>query len=211
MDNIFLTIIDYLGTFAFAISGIRLAAEKRFDLFGAYVVGFVTAIGGGTIRDILLNKPIFWMHQPSYLIGTAIALLSVVVFRKRIVKMEHTLFLFDTIGLGLFTVVGISISLDYGQNMLIAIILGAITGSAGGVIRDILINEIPLLFRRDIYATACVAGGLIYYLCTLVALHPIATQFLTMTTVILIRILARKTNFSLPQVNVLHFEEKEKK
>lgn len=210
MEELFLRVIDYLGTFAFAISGMRLAARKKFDLFGAYVIGFVTAIGGGTIRDILLNKSVFWMTEPSYLICTAVALASVILFRRYIVKLEHTLFLFDTIGLGLFTVVGISVTLSHGYNMLIAIILGAITGSAGGVIRDILINEIPLLFRKDIYAMACVAGGVIYYSCTLLNFNTIITQLLTMFTVIIIRIVARKTNYSLPTLSVIDPEKKNK-
>lgn len=210
MEELFLRVIDYLGTFAFAISGMRLAARKKFDLFGAYVIGFVTAIGGGTIRDILLNKSVFWMTEPSYLICTAVALASVILFRRYIVKLEHTLFLFDTIGLGLFTVVGISVTLSHGYNMLIAIILGAITGSAGGVIRDILINEIPLLFRKDIYAMACVAGGVIYYSCTLLNFNTIITQLLTMFTVIVIRIVARKTNYSLPTLSVIDPEKKNK-
>lgn len=210
MEELFLRIIDYLGTYAFAISGMRLAARKHFDLFGAFVIGFVTAIGGGTIRDILLNKSVFWMTEPSYLICTAVALISVITFRRYIVKLEHTLFLFDTIGLGLFTVVGISVTLSHGYNMLIAIILGAITGSAGGVIRDILINEIPLLFRKDIYAMACFLGGLVYYLSTLLSLNLIVTQLLTMFTVIIIRIIARKTNYSLPTLSVIESEKKTK-
>ena len=102
----FLTIIDYLGTFAFAISGIRLASAKRFDWFGAYVVGFVTAVGGGTIRDLLLDVPPFWMQQPSYLIVTAAALGFVIIFGKYVIRLNNTFFIFDAIGLGLFTVVG---------------------------------------------------------------------------------------------------------
>ena len=102
----FITFCDYTGTFAFAISGIRLASAKQFDWFGAYVVGVVTAVGGGTIRDILLNAVPFWMEQASYLIVSALALLFVIAFRKYVIRLNNTFFIFDAIGLGLFVVVG---------------------------------------------------------------------------------------------------------
>ena len=161
----FLTIIDYLGTFAFAISGIRLASAKRFDWFGAYVVGFVTAVGGGTIRDLLLDVPPFWMQQPSYLIVTAAALGFVIIFGKYVIRLNNTFFIFDAIGLGLFTVVGMEKSIAHDYPIWVGIIMGTLTGAAGGVLRDALINEVPLIFRKEIYALACVFGGLCYYLC----------------------------------------------
>ena len=159
----FITLCDYVGTFAFAISGIRLASAKKFDWFGAYVVGVVTAVGGGTIRDVLLNATPFWMLQLSYLVISGLALLFVLVFRKYVVRLNNTFFIFDAIGLGLFAVVGIAKTLDFGFPMWVAVVMGTITGAFGGMMRDILINEEPLIFRKDIYALACVFGGLIYY------------------------------------------------
>ena len=161
----FITLLDYVGTFVFAISGIRLAALKNFDWFGAFVVGLVTAIGGGTIRDLLLGTTPFWMSQISYIICTAIALIFVLIMGDQLIRFKHTFFIFDTIGLGLFVVVGISKTLTFGFPMWVAILMGTLTGSAGGVIRDILINEVPLIFRKEIYALACILGGLIYFLC----------------------------------------------
>ena len=161
----FLTLIDYIGTFAFAISGIRLASAKRFDWFGAYVVGFVTAVGGGTIRDLLLDVTPFWMLQSSYLIVTALALGFVILFGRYVIRLNNTFFIFDAIGLGLFAVVGIEKSITYGYPMWVGLIMGTLTGAAGGVLRDTLINEVPLIFRKEIYALACVFGGLVYYLC----------------------------------------------
>ena len=146
----FITFCDYTGTFAFAISGIRLASAKQFDWFGAYVVGVVTAVGGGTIRDILLNAVPFWMEQASYLIISALALLFVIIFRKYVISLNNTFFIFDAIGLGLFGVVGIEKALTFGFPMWVAIVMGTITGAFGGMIRDILINEVPLIFRKDI-------------------------------------------------------------
>ena len=137
----FLTIIDYVVTFAFAISGIRLASAKKFDWFGAYVVGFVTAVGGGTLRDLLLGTTPFWMMQSSYLIVTGLALLCVILFGRFLIRMHNTIFIFDAIGLGLFTVVGIGKSLSAGFPIGVAITMGTMTGSHGGLLRAIFITE----------------------------------------------------------------------
>lgn len=160
-EQAFLFIIEVIGTVAFAISGIRMAAAKNFDWFGAYTVGLVTAIGGGTLRDILLDIPVFWMQTWWYLAVTAMSLIVVIVFR-RILVHTRVLFIFDTIGLALFVVIGIQKTLDTDYPLWVAIIMGIITGAIGGVIRDILINSEPLLFKKDLYATACLAGGLVY-------------------------------------------------
>lgn len=196
----FLTLIDYIGTFAFAISGIRLASAKRFDWFGAYVVGFVTAVGGGTIRDLLLDVTPFWMLQSSYLIVTALALGFVILFGRYVIRLNNTFFIFDAIGLGLFAVVGIEKSITYGYPMWVGLIMGTLTGAAGGVLRDTLINEVPLIFRKEIYALACVFGGLVYYLCLYSGLNSTQTQIIGAVSVILIRILAVKYHISLPNL-----------
>ncbi len=194
----FTTFFEYSGTFAFAISGIRLASAKQFDWFGAYVVGVVTAVGGGTVRDLLLNETPFWMIQPAYLIVSAFALLFVLIFRKYVIKLNNTFFIFDAIGLGLFVIVGIAKTLELGFPMWVAIIMGTITGSFGGMIRDILINEEPLIFRKDIYALACVFGGIAYWICLKLVLPPALTQFIAALTVFVIRILAVKYHISVP-------------
>ena len=196
----FITIIDYIGTFAFAISGIRLAAAKNFDIFGAYVVGFVTAIGGGTLRDLLLGLTPFWMENVSYTIITAVALLFVIIFRKHLVRLDNTFFIFDAIGIGLFTVVGVERSLAESYPFWVNIIMGAITGAAGGMFRDIFINEVPLIFRKDIYAVACVLGGVVYYICRLAGCGHILTQILAATSVILTRVLSVHFGISLPSL-----------
>ena len=156
----FVDIIDYLGTFAFAISGLRLASEKQFDLFGAFIVGLATAVGGGTIRDVMIGVSPFWMNQWIYLFIVLLAVLAFLFLHKFISEIAQTIFLFDTIGLGLFTIVGFQKTFDAGFPFYTCIIMGMCTGAAGGVIRDILINEVPLIFRRDIYAIACLVGGL---------------------------------------------------
>ena len=133
----FVQVLDFIGTFAFAISGIRLASAKQFDWFGAYVVGMATAIGGGTIRDVLLDVTPGWMTDPIYLICTGLALFWVIAFGKYLIHMHNTFFLFDSIGLALFTVVGVGKSIALGYPYWVAIIMGSITGAAGGVIRDV--------------------------------------------------------------------------
>lgn len=194
----FITLCDYIGTFAFAISGIRLASAKQFDWFGAYVVGFVTAVGGGTIRDIMLNATPFWMEQPSYLIVSGLALVFVAIFRKYVIQLNNTIFIFDAIGLGLFVVVGIEKTLSFGFPMWVAVCMGTITGSAGGMLRDVFINEVPLIFRKDIYALACVFGGVVYWLCLQLGLSDMLTQIFAAFGVIIMRVLAVKYHISVP-------------
>ncbi len=194
----FFTFIEILGTLAFAISGIRLASAKRFDWFGAYVVGFTTAIGGGTVRDLMLSLTPFWMLDPTYLVVTAVALLSVIAFGRYVIRFNNTFFIFDAIGLGLFTVVGIEKTLSAGFPLWVGVIMGTITGAAGGVLRDILINEEPLIFRKEIYALACVFGGLVFWLCQLIGLGDGATEVATASSVILARIVAVHYGLKLP-------------
>lgn len=191
-------ILDFIGTFAFAISGIRLAAGKRFDWFGGYVVGLATAIGGGTIRDVMLGVTPFWMTNSVYLICTGVALLVVIAFSKYLVRMNNTWFLFDTLGLALFTIAGMQKTLHAGFPIWVAIIMGCITGAAGGVIRDVFINEVPLIFRKEIYAMACVLGGVVYWLCTLVGIEVRTTVVISFCVVVLVRIVAVWKHISLP-------------
>ena len=198
MESTLLLIIEIVGTIAFAISGIRLAAAKKFDWFGAYIVGLVTAIGGGTLRDILLDTTPFWMENGWYLAVTGISLAYVIMFRKQLVRLNSTFFFFDTIGLALFVVIGIQKTIAFGYPMWVAVVMGTITGAFGGIVRDILINEVPLIFRKDVYGTACIAGGLIYWIMIITGASPVIQQLTCAATVILIRLLAVKYNWSIP-------------
>lgn len=202
--NTILIIIEFLGTFAFAISGIRLAAAKQFDWFGGYVVGLATAIGGGTIRDVMLGLTPFWMTKSIYIVCTGAALMLVILFKKRLTQLTNTWFIFDTLGLALFTIAGIQKSLYAGFPFWVAIIMGCITGAAGGVIRDVLINEVPLIFRKEIYAMACLLGGVAYQLCASAGLSIEITVLLSFSVVVVVRILAAKYKISLP---VLHDDD----
>ncbi len=192
------TFIEILGTLAFAISDIRLASAKRFDWFGAYVVGFTTAIGGGTVRDLMLSLTPFWMLDSTYLFVTAGALLIVIVSGPYLIRFNNTFFIFDAIGLGLFTVVGIEKTLAAGFPLWVGIIMGTITGAAGGVLRDILINEEPLIFRKEIYALACVFGGVVFGLCQWAGLGAGTTEVATALSVIAARVVAVHFGLKLP-------------
>mgnify|MGYP005892719781 CR=1 FL=1 len=194
----FIQILEFIGTFAFAISGIRLASAKQFDWFGAYVAGVAVAIGGGTIRDVLLDVTPFWMTNPVYIICCGLSLLYVILFGKKIIRQQSTWFIFDTIGLALFNITGLEKTLNMGYPVWTAVIMGCVTGAAGGVIRDILINEVPLVFRKDIYAMACIAGGIVYIIGYSVGLQAEVNAILSAIIVISIRTLAVKYHWQLP-------------
>lgn len=198
----FRNIIDLLGTLAFAISGIRLASQKQMDWFGAYIIGLVTAIGGGTVRDLLLGVTPFWMMQESYVIVTGVALFLTVVWQQKIFKLGQTLFLFDTIGLGLFTMVGVMKTEDLGFPIWVCIAMGTITGSVGGVLRDVLINEVPLLFRKDIYALTSVAGGSVYFLGKYLQFSSFETSLVGAVVIIVLRLLVVKFHWQLPVLKI---------
>ena len=198
-------IIEFIGTFAFAISGVRLSSTKHFDIFGAWIVGMATAIGGGTIRDLMLGVNPFWMTNGSYFVCCALAVLAVGMFGKYIINHNYTWFIFDTIGLALFNVVGLEKALTFGHPYWVAITMGAVTGAGGGIIRDVLMNDVPLIFRSEIYALACVAGGLTYVACLELGLSVEISALLSSFIVILIRCLAVKFHWQLP---VLKGEDK---
>lgn len=197
-DIQFVDVIEFVGTFAFAISGIRLASAKKFDWFGALVVGFVTAIGGGTLRDLFLNVTPFWMLSSLYMWCTVLALFFVIIFRKYLVHLNNTFFWFDSIGLGLFVVVGVEKTMELGFPLWVIIIMGMITGIFGGIIRDILINEIPIIFTQELYAVACIIGGGVFCLLNYLGVSLTINEIATACTVFIIRIVANKFQIRLP-------------
>ncbi len=200
-QELIIRIIELLGTFAFAISGIRHAAAKHFDWFGGYVCGVAVAIGGGTIRDLMLGTTPFWMTTPIYLICTAVALLTVVFFGKWMEPLKNAWFVFDTLGLALFTIAGIQKSIALGQPFWVAIIMGCITGSAGGVIRDVLLNNEPVIFHKEIYAMACVLGGIAYWLMMVMGFSTEFSAVVSFLITCVIRFLAVRYHISLPVLN----------
>ena len=162
--NIFY-VIDITGTLAFALSGALVAMNKKLDLFGVFIIAFVTALGGGTLRDIMIGKtPVGWMLDLNYVYVIITGFFLSILFREKIDKHQKTMFLFDSIGLGVFTLVGIEKGINVGLNPIICVALGTMTACFGGVIRDILCNEIPAIFQKEIYATVCILGGTLFFI-----------------------------------------------
>lgn len=197
----FYQVIDILGTIAFAISGVLIAMDKRLDLFGVIIIGFVTAIGGGTLRDLLIgNTPVVWMRDLTYVITILVTVTVAIIFSGKLRHFRKSLFMFDTIGIGLYTMVGVEKGLQAELLPIMCIALGTITASFGGVLRDILCNEIPVIFRKEIYATACILGAASYFL--LLQFHvPQAYAYLAGILIVIgLRLIAVKFGIRLPNI-----------
>ena len=191
--------LDLLGTAAFAISGALFAIKKRMDTLGVLSIAFVTAVGGGTLRDILIGaESITWMKDLNYIYVILASVVLAIVFRKKIGYLSKSLFLFDSIGLGIFTIIGTEIGLQNDFHPIICISLGMITATFGGVIRDTLSNEIPLIFQKEIYATACIIGAATYLILNKFKIDQDLIHILTTVMVIAVRIIAVKFKLKLP-------------
>lgn len=197
MDYIY--ILDLIGTFVFAISGALIASKKKFDAFGTLVIAFVTAVGGGTLRDMMIGStPVGWMNDTNYIVMVGLGLVTSILFKKYILKLSKTMFLFDTIGIGLFTILGLQKTLGLGLSPMIAVIMGMVSATFGGVVRDTLTNEVPLIFRKEVYATACLLGGVLYLILDMFYLEESWKIAITVLVIMIIRILAVKRKWSLP-------------
>ncbi|HRN72747.1 MAG TPA: trimeric intracellular cation channel family protein [Ginsengibacter sp.] len=194
-------IIDVLGTIAFAVSGVYAALEKRLDLFGVVIIAFVTAIGGGTIRDLLIGDlPVTWIkgiHYTAIILATA---LVVILFRHSIRNFKKTLLVFDSLGLGLFTIVGIQKGIAFDLHPVVCVALGTITGCFGGVLRDMLLNNIPIIFHKEIYASACIAGGTVFFTLRLFQVNEELNESVSIVAVFLVRMLALRYDWKLPNL-----------
>jgi len=193
-------ILDIIGTLAFAISGVLTAMNKRLDPFGILIIAFVAAVGGGTLRDILIGAPVAWMQNLTYVYVIFATTFFTVIFRKRINYIRRSLLLFDTIGIALYTTVGVQKGIEAGFPPIICIALGTMTACFGGVIRDILCNEIPIIFRKEIYATACIIGASVYFLLMETPMPIDLIVVISGSVVMIIRLLAVYFNLSLPNI-----------
>lgn len=191
---------DLLGTAAFAASGVLAAMGKRMDFFGIFIIAFVTAVGGGTLRDLLLGVDIAWMKDLNYMYVIIGATVFTMFFHQEVDRNNWSLAILDSIGMGVFTVVGIEKGLFNEHVPLICITLGTLTACFGGVIRDILSNEIPIIFRKEIYATACIIGGLVYFGLKYINIEVDQITIYVATTVVVIRLLSLYFDLSLPNI-----------
>ena len=193
--------IDILGTFAFAISGALVASDKKFDLFGVIIIAFVTAVGGGMLRDVLMNAhPINWIGDLNYLYTILAAVIFTFLFKSKIAHLSKTMFLFDTIGISVFTLLGLKKGLSYNLHPIIALIMGMISAVFGGVLRDVLTNKIPLIFEKEIYASACLAGGITYLILGYFQIYENIIFILAASVIVIIRVIAVKFHLQLPKI-----------
>jgi len=193
-------VIEVLGTIAFAISGTFAAVQKRLDPFGVLIIAFVTSIGGGTVRDLLLgDTPVAWMRDVNYCLLILVTSILTLFFKHQVKKFKVTLFLFDSLGLGLFTLVGVQKGIVFGLEPGICVALGTITGCFGGIIRDTLLNTIPLIFRKEIYATACIAGGALYFGLLKLHLEADIAKIIVITFIVALRIIVVRYKLALPR------------
>lgn len=196
----FIYYADLLGTMVFAISGAMAAMRHHIDIFGATFTGFVTAIGGGSLRDMFLSLRPVWVTDGNYLLAILCGVLLAIIFNRKLYQLAKTLLLFDALGIGLFTVVGVQKALHYEATGIAVVILGMFSAVMGGVIRDTLINEKPLIFRKEIYATACLAGAVLYVLLKDFGINENINILLSVGLVVTIRLISVKKQLSLPVV-----------
>lgn len=199
MDFNFLITIDLLGTFSFAVSGAFAAMEKKLDAFGVIILAFIPAIGGGSIRDILIGDlPVAWLSNNLTIGVILLAAVAALLFASRLKKMERILTVFDALGLGVFTIVGIEKGLMWGYPPGICISLGVMTGCFGGVIRDVVLNNVPYLFRREIYASAAIVGGVLFFMLKNTSLSMELINIICILMIFTIRMLALRLHWKLP-------------
>lgn len=196
-------LLDIIGTMAFALSGALTAMNKRLDPFGIFIIAFVTAVGGGTLRDVLIGKtPVAWMLNLNYVYVICFGYFLAIIFRKKLDKLRKSLFFFDTIGLGVFTLIGLEKGVNIGLHPVICVALGTMTACFGGVIRDVLCAEIPVIFRKEIYATICLLGGFVFFLLRKWNLPNDFIYLLTSLVIIIVRLLVVKFKWSLPTLDI---------
>jgi len=184
----------------FAISGAMAAHRKRIDIFGATFTGFITAIGGGSLRDVFLNLRPVWVDDSNYLLVILLGVFISSVFNKELDRLARTLTFFDAIGIGFFCAVGVQKSLLYESSEAAAVVLGMFSAVMGGVTRDTLLNETPLIFRKEIYATACVSGALLFVILKGLHVRDDVNTFVSSSVVFIIRIISVKYKFTLPVI-----------
>lgn len=202
MDYSITSFIEIVGTVSFAMSGAFAAMQKKFDLFGVLIIAFVTAVGGGTIRDILIDAPVFWMRDMFTCSVIFISTIAAILVKSIERNFKVTLFLFDSFGLGLFTIVGVQKGMNVQDlHPFICVVLGTITGCFGGVSRDILLRRIPLIFRKEIYATPCLVGGGAYYLLDSYGVSETINQIITIIIIVGIRTLAVQFKWHMPAIS----------
>lgn len=197
-------VLEILGTIAFAISGALTAMQKKMDPFGVFIIAFVTAAGGGTLRDVMIGStPVGWMLDLNYIYMIIAGFVLAIIFKQKLDRLRISMMLFDTIGLSVFTLIGIQKGIDFGLQPAISIGLGTITACFGGVLRDILCAEIPVIFRKEIYATVCIFGGIVFFVLRKFDLSTDLLYLIAALSIATFRLLVVKNKWSLPTFSKL--------
>nr|WP_245587168.1 trimeric intracellular cation channel family protein [Aliagarivorans marinus] len=204
-----MVILDIFGTAVFAISGVLVASKRRMDLFGALVLATVTAIGGGTIRDMALGlTPVFWVDQGIYLWVIVItSLASIALLNNFPTPPKWMLPVADAIGMAVFVAIGANKTLLVDSSMIVAVMMGVVTACGGGMIRDVLANQVPLVLQREIYATACIAGGIVWAIAVQLGFNLTLVTGLCVFTALIIRLVAIRYHLSLPRLGTTRMGE----
>ena len=193
--------ISIAGAFAFAISGALTAMNRRFDAFGVIIIAFATAVGGGSLRDVFVNgNAVFWLIHPEFMYIILGGAIFAILFRKYLSYLRKTLLLFDTLGLALYTVIGVEVGIQHELSGISCVALGTITGAFGGVVRDILVNDVPLIFRKEIYATISILGGSIYFVMHKLEVGSPYIQLIPISIIIGLRLLVVAFKISFPVI-----------
>jgi uncharacterized membrane protein YeiH len=202
---------DLFGVAVFAITGALMAGRKSMDLFGVLVIAIVTSLGGGTLRDVILGRhPVSWIGDDLYILVASLAAIGTVLWVRFTQPInERGLLIADAFGLAVFTVLGTQVALAHDVPVSAAVIMGVMTGVAGGVMRDIICNEIPLIFHKEVYATACIAGSLVYIALQELKLGNDLASLLAMLVVLGIRLAAIRWHLELPRFHLLDREPKD--
>jgi len=195
-------ILDYLGTAAFAVSGALKGVRKEMDIFGVAVLATVTAIGGGTIRDTLLQEKVFWLRDPVYVPLAAGAAIAVFILYRWFQKTHRALLIFDAIGLGVFTAIGAVKAWDAGTGLVGVVTMACLTGVGGGVIRDVLARDVPAVLREEVYASATIAGAFLFWVLARGGASQPVTLWVTAGLTLLIRLASIALRWNLPRRTV---------
>lgn len=199
MDWTLINFIDLTGTFVFAVSGIMVAIQKKFDFFGVIILAFVTSIGGGTLRDVMIGStPVGWMQSEIHVITILSAVPICYFLSGQLQRVRKTFLIFDTLGIGLFTILGIEKALEVGLSPVVAVMMGVVSAVFGGVLRDVLSNDVPMVFRKEIYAFACLSGALVFFGLNAIGTVSEFNMILSIAVVITIRLLSLRYKWSIP-------------
>ena len=198
--EIILNSLDLFGILVFSMSGYLTAVDKKLDFLGAVITSFVTAIGGGTIRDLLLgNTPVTWLTDLYYIYFIILGIFLCILFKKSFLQWRKTFKIFDTLGISAFTILGLSLSKNLGFSPFVCIMMGTITATFGGFLRDIFTNEVPSIMKTDFYATVCIIGGIFYYILVYIGILDVISTFSSLLFIIILRLTAIKYKWKLPK------------